>query len=375
MNVKKINDKLYKLALWFYKEDKYDYNNNLYPKPKHYDLEWSGKRQFIEKLIDTENKLIKNKDYEEDIKYNCLLCKEKNISNKIFKYQDIIWKNSLLHYIDRHNIKPQEDFMDFIYNLDHRHMTRKIKFNSEMYTMDNVQYLKLDKNQILIMDALMEHGGYTRKYLDSNNKAKYKYSEHYGLLDFDEDGLEKIIISGRTNRIDEGDADIFLPKDLLDAIDYEYIFHTHPPTPKPGGRVNSGILYEFPSVNDVFHFIEHFNSGITQGSLVITPEGLYNIRKLTFNKKKISIDKNKLYRQFLDIFYKQQRNAIKKYGKNFDIIFFKKVIAHDKSFINNINKVLNKFSLHIDFYPRILSYKNKWIIDTVYLPIYVIEKA
>lgn len=375
MNVKKINDKIYKLALWLYKEKKYDYNNNLFPIAKHSDKEWSSKEQFIEKLKDTEEKLLKNGDYQDDIKYDCLLCDIKNISNKIFVYNNVLWKNSTIHYIDTHNIKPTEDFIDFIYNLDHRHMSKKIKFNSETYVMDNIQYLKLDKNQILIMDALMEHGGYTRKYLDSSNKTKVKYSEHYGLLDFDDEGLERIIISGRTNRTDEEDADIFLPKDLLDAIEYEYIFHTHPPTPKPGGRVNIGLLYEFPSANDILHFLSHFNSGITQGSIVITPEGMYNIRKKIFNKKKINIDKSELYKKYLNVFYSQQEKAISKYGKNFNTKTFYKKIAQDKTYINNINKVLNKFSLHIDYYPRSLSYKNKWIIDTVYLPVYVIEKA
>ena len=34
-----------------------------------------------------------------------------------------------------------------------------------------------------------------------------------------------------------------------DAIDFEYIFHTHPSTPNPGSRdFSEGILYEFPSV-------------------------------------------------------------------------------------------------------------------------------
>ena len=29
--------------------------------------------------------------------------------------------------------------------------------------------------------------------------------------------------------------------------------------------------------------------------------------------------------------------------------------------------------MYIDYYPRLKDKKNKWVIDTIYLPIYVIE--
>ena len=45
----------------------------------------------------------------------------------------------------------------------------------------------------------------------------------------------------------------------MDASFYQYLFHTHPPTPKPGGRAGEGIVYEFPSIGDILHFIDHFN--------------------------------------------------------------------------------------------------------------------
>ena len=73
-----------------------------------------------------------------------------------------------------------------------------------------MKYLKLDRNQILIMDALMKHGGYTRKYIDKKNRNIYRFSEHAGILDFNKLGLEKLIISGKTSRIDKGDEDIYL---------------------------------------------------------------------------------------------------------------------------------------------------------------------
>jgi hypothetical protein len=44
-------------------------------------------------------------------------------------------------------------------------------------------------------------------------------------------------------------------------------------------------------------------------------------------------------------------------------------IAQDIVFLEGLNKILNKYDLHIDFYPRIKDNNGYWIIDTVYLPI------
>ena len=160
----------------------------------------------------------------------------------------------------------------------------KIKFNSKIYIKNNIKYYKITRNQLLVLDALLyDGGGVTKKYLDSHKNVRY--SEHAGLLDFDATKLERIVISGKTTREDKDDLDILLPHDLPDLPDYEYIFHTHPPTPHPGGRVNQGILYEFPSISDIFHFIEHYNEGHVQGSIIITAEGLYII------KSKVPLDK------------------------------------------------------------------------------------
>ena len=97
------------------------------------------------------------------------------------------------------------------------------------------------------MDALLQHGSYIKRYNDNNKD--FRYSEHMGLLDFNNDGLDKIIVSGKTIRVDEHDNEIYQPDNVVEALDYEYFFHTHPATPRPGGRVDEGILFEFPSTN------------------------------------------------------------------------------------------------------------------------------
>lgn len=357
-------------------DDTRDSEGKRFPWPKEGEKYWTDKEQFKNKLIAVQNYLKSKHKFSENGYNNkdCLLCDAKNITTGIFNLNNIIWEDGIVHYVNIHNIRPDSKFMDNIYKFNPgKHIKRTIKYGSNLYTMENMQYLKLDRNQILIMDALMAHGGYSRKYVDKKRGNLYRYSEHSGLLDFNHFGLERIIISGKTNRVDVGDEEIFLPKNMPDALDYEYLFHTHPPTPKPGGRANLGILYEFPSISDIFHFIDHFNEGQTQGSLVITPEGIYNIRKLTFDRKTIKINEDSLYETMKNTMKHTQEKALKKYGDEFTTYEFYSKVAQNREYIDIINKKLNKYKLQIDYYSREKDDKGKWIVDTIYLPIYVIE--
>ncbi len=363
-----------------------DSNDKLLPFPVENSNEWDDKDEFLEILLEVQHKLQNPKNfifYKKNEIYNkdCLLCDKKNITHGIYSVNNIRWESGLKHYIRKHNIIPSEEFIDFIYKYSNASKTKsKIigRIDGKKVIKSDKKYLKVDRNQILIMDALMVHGGQKiygeREHKDKKKKLqKYKYSEHTGLLDFNNTGLEKIIVSGNTTRISPDDDDIFLPKNMLEALDYEYIFHTHPPTPAPGARAIQGILYEFPSISDIFHFIDHYNDGRTQGSIVIAPEGMYIIRKKDTDDKKIDINEDKFYEQFIAEMWKSQESAIKKYGTEFSLHTFYSVIAQDKKYINNLNKILNKYKLHIDYHARIKDIEDTWVIDTIYLPVYSVE--
>ena len=241
------NNKTYQYESYWRKsknDDQRDSKGELFPFPKEGDKYWTDKEQFKIKLIALQN-YLKSKHKFNKKEYgniDCLLC-DKSITTGTFNLNNVIWEDGLLHYIDQHNRKPSNEFIDMVYKfmppMKYNNIKRTIKYGSYVYKIENMQYLKLERNQILIMDALMKHGGYSRKYIDRKNNSLYRYSEHAGLLDFNNFGLEKIIISGKTNRVDQGDEEIFLPKNMSEALDYEYLFHTHPPTPKPGGRALS----------------------------------------------------------------------------------------------------------------------------------------
>jgi hypothetical protein len=367
-----IDDRIYKMVCIFSADKSRDSKGDLFPLPKEGKGNWTFKKQLLNRLneIETflEQKFMLHNSRMELIKpKDCLLCSNKSVATKRFILDNYIWEDSLYHYIDVHNIKPPDIFIDklFKYNIIN---STPIKILGEIES-EYINFIKLDRNQIMILDALMKHGGYTKKYVDKNTKNLFRYSEHVGFFHIERQEIDKIIVSGQTLRVDRGDEEIYLPGDIPDAFEYEYIFHTHPPTPKPGGRVKDGILYEFPSTGDMIHFIEHFNEGKTIGSLVMTAEGLYNIRKLYNDSKIININENKFYDEVKKTLGLLQKKAINKYGENFTNYEFYSKISQDIQFIDLLNNKLNKYGITIDFYPRVKDLKGSWIVDTIYLPI------
>ena len=362
-------------------ERQYDDHGNIIPYPKRQTKEWNLDSLFVGKLEKIQNLLEKQgnvTNYPPDEIRNCLINpSHKNVSTKMYNLDTIHWEDSLIHYIDEHNIKPSDEFITLIMNLvifSRPSSLDLLNIPAQIMTKHTRQYIKLDRNQIAIMDALMEHGGQKPKYQDSDNPNLYRYSEHSGLLDFDENGLERVIISAQKGRVEEGDEEIFLPENMLEAVDFEYLFHTHPPTPKPGGRVTENQLYEFPSVSDLVHFIQHHNEGTTQGSIIIAPEGAYIIHQLMLDDRKIKI-KNypKFERGLYNTIMKAQKRAIKRFGRKFSENTYYSVIAQDGQYLGMVNDYLRKFKLVIDYYPRRKDTDGNWIIDNIYIPVAALE--
>lgn len=241
----------------------------------------------------------------------------------------------------------------------------------------NKKYIKITQNQLQIFDALLYDGG-VKKYVDSQNNLRY--SEHAGIFDFDKSKLERIIISGNTTREDEDDIDILFPKDPIQALDYEYIFHTHPPTPYPGARAVAGILYEFPSISDLYHFAYHHNNGKIQGSIIIAPEGIYII-KLKHDIKYIDFPSEKIANKMEKLHSKIQNKAIEKYGDIYESAdkqqFFYEKVCNDRKYIKMYNKLIKKYfneNIIITYKPREYDEEtNKWIIKNLYIHVSPIE--
>jgi hypothetical protein len=236
------------------------------------------------------------------------------------------------------------------------------------------KYLKIKRNQLLILDALMKDGGIKKKYEDK--KKLMRFSEHSGNLGVSESTIDRVIVSARTIREDEDDKDILLPYNLFDTYEYKYFFHTHPPTPCAGGRAKDGVIYEFPSISDIFHFIDHYNMGKTLGSIVVAPEGYYIIYPSNFSIAKITYDfdiEDELFTQMTEHNNVIQEKAIEEYGTNFDSDFFYNNIIANTKYIKMFNSMVSKYlnnQIKIIYKHREFDkLSGSWILKYLYLPI------
>lgn len=311
-------------------------------------------------LNDKINKFIEQSD---KINYDteCSECKDKFK----FKYK---YKTIKITELDIHNLK-NHNFIN--YDLYCEIMTCDLQEHKIFYNIFNT-------NELNIIDGLYEQGS-NKIYVESKknifNSKNNKFSEHYGLLYFSAKKLDKVIVQIKT-RVDKADPDIYMPVNTEESFKVNYIFHTHPKTPYLGSRIKIYILYEFPSLSDIQHFIEHHNRGMLLGSIVIAPEGIYNIRKNIFSRDKIKIDYDVFLSELEEIYiecyekstleYKHLPNKINSEYEISEDIFYKQ-ISTNVNFIKKINNTLERYDLTIDFYNRI-KLNNKWIFPTIFLP-------
>ncbi|AYV80325.1 MAG: hypothetical protein Gaeavirus32_3 [Gaeavirus sp.] len=293
---------------------------------------------------------------------SCSICNQK--FHKKYKYNNIKITDANIHELQEHNI--------INYNL-----YEKI-FTSE-FQADKITYNLFSTNEINIMDGLYEEGSnkiYIEKKKNIFNSTHNRFSEHYGLLYFSKKKLDKITIQ-IPSRIDKEDHNIYLPQSSLEALQVDYIFHTHPKTPYLGSRISNSIIYEFPSMSDIIHFIDHHNRGILLGSIILAPEGIYNIRKYTFNHDYLKIDYDiflseledtyiDCYQESMYTYFPNKQPTDSKIHQISESTFYKQ-IATNLTFLKQINKVLEKYDITIDFYNRV-KLENKWIFANIYLP-------
>lgn len=247
-------------------------------------------------------------------------------------------------------------------------MSKKLKL-SKYRTVGVKKVFIVEKNDLFVLDALM-HDGSQQKY--SHAQTNLKYSEHGGLLDFDAHGLERIIVTTH-KETDRSDPEIYFPTVTDDAEDFEFMYHTHPPTPTPGARAKSGIVYEIPSLADINTFIVTYLEGKTQGSIIVAPEGFYVIRAL---KNKLNPEDYQLEEVMNKIMYMNYKYA-EKYKFNITVdIFYKKIITNtklQKKLKQLIEKYTNK-EITIDFFKRKPDSAGNWILKKLYLVVSPKEK-
>lgn len=248
-------------------------------------------------------------------------------------------------------------------------MTKKLHI-SKYKIVAKTQIFTVEKNDLFILDALM-HDGSQQKYAHSTG-SNLKYSEHGGLLDFDKHGLERIIVTTHKES-DKADPEIYFPVVSDDAEDFEFMYHTHPPTPNPGSRSKLGIVYEIPSLSDIETFIITYMEGKTQGSIIVAPEGFYVIRAL---KKKLNPENYQLNELMHNIMYMNYKFA-EKYKFNVTVdIFYNKIITNTK-LQRKLTQLTEKYTdgeLTIDYFKRKKDSTGNWTVKKLHLIVRPKEK-
>lgn len=81
-----------------------------YPHPISNKDKWEGQDKFVNQLINTQFKASKTnyKGWSD-----CRVCNKMNGSSE-FQLDNWKWPEGLLHYIVNHNVKPSQEFIDFI---------------------------------------------------------------------------------------------------------------------------------------------------------------------------------------------------------------------------------------------------------------------
>ena len=324
------------------------------------------------KMLLNKINLITSKSIQKIKNNKCSKCSKCSKSyNKIYKYKYNLDKITIteldIHQLDKHNI------------IDINLYEQICKLNIDNYP---IQWFLLHSNGLNIIDGLYEIGSnkiYIEKTKNIPNTKITRFSEHSGFIYFKNNQIDKIVVLN-DSRVDSKDPLIYMPKNSLEALEVDYLFHTHPKTPYIGSRIKNGIIYEFPSIGDIIHYIEHHNNGKLLGSIIVAPEGIYIIHKNIFDREDVKIDYDLMIEKLEKIFIECYNDSYLKYSiidynslkiKNNVKIpdnYFYKTISTNFDFINIINEQLINYDIYIDYYPRV-NLKNNWIFPNIYIPV------
>lgn len=320
---------------------------------------------FIDKLREIENHV--KKFYLPNIKktHPSSIKNSPSGSQEYYRLGNIFWPTDTIDVMNHQKSYPSQYFIDIILNttiISGNITNPPIQLTHNL--IPHFKYINLDHNKLLILDALMKQG--SQPNYENNNK--YIYSEHSGAITLRNNIVDNVIVFASSNRTDYNDDNIFLPKNNPMMERYEFLFHTHPNTQILGGRINEGIIYEFPSANDILNFVKYHDSGILQASIVVSAEGTYVIRQIYYQKN-YNLD-TKFYYFLRKYILKLENKALKKFAdiqaKISDPDIFYKFVSQNFKYIGLYNKYLEPYNIFIEYYPRIKK-NDTWMLAPINL--------
>lgn len=330
-------------------------NKNIIITPK-YRL-WTFRYEFLKYY---KRYITRVKTYEKNKIKKCPLCDFEDTENKIYYNinNKICWGSLTFHLMKKHNYQPKDRFIKFILSLS------------------SDTFFKIKMNDMVLFDGLMNAGGRMQKFKLNHKfktnknkiekKTNYFNSEYSGYLDIECKNKICQIENIEISNFRRFETDIYMVNFFIDRLaDKKYIFHTHPPTPNAGSRIQKDrIVYEFPSFDDINSFVEMKQYYDLEGELIFAPEGIYVL--MVYDKKKELKnekfkDKNE-YLQILNEAYYEYKNISNEKE------FYEKV-AQDYKYIKKANDIIKEYNLTILYFPREKLNDNSWIYGKIYLPI------
>jgi len=307
---------------------------------------------FFDKLTEIEG-LVKQINHGPTKKFpHCTDCSE---TDSYYKLSRIMWPKNLTHMIKSHQSYPSEFFIRMIMNtsvIDNRIINRPLIVKPNR--IRDITYVPLYHNKLQILDALMSQGSQPRYQGKANSTV---YSEHSGSLVLSDDQVDQIIVNAESSRSDPLDQSILLPSNNELFGSNEFLFHTHPNAKTYAGRISEGIVYEFPSANDILNFVKYKSEGRTQASVIVAPEGMYVIRPIRYEKI-IKSDK-RFYKSIQEFVLGLESKAVRSLRRrriNFEKLsdpdYFHKIVSLDFRFVRSYNKFLRPHNLYVEYYPR-----------------------
>lgn len=284
-----------------------------------------------------------------------------DLYHKIYYWWGITWSESF-HPATPHRIKSEDKqalpeisrfALDCIRSLV---ILRGIPLNPPPFVddPDRMSRIQFPHNQLVILEALYRSGGEAQ--YDNDKKDQMLYSEHSGALDIRRDKIAQVLVFATPGRVDTSDATIIMPANVSEMKQYPYLFHTHPNTTGDHmARYREGVPYELPSPGDLHHFSHYASRGTCQGSVIVSPEGMYVMRKANWC---IPVDMAGLTQKNLagivGSIQKEEMVRLKKIeSKLVDLDAFHRYVSGDPRAINKLNVVLNDANIFVDYYPRI----------------------
>ncbi|CAI2358517.1 Hypothetical protein MVR_LOCUS223 [uncultured virus] len=319
--------------------------------------------QFIENLDLIQRHLIKATKFNDDQDDSCIE----------FRYNlgNIYWNNLIPFISNRDYNDYSDDLGYFIQVINNTIIINDYVINRplelQLGDLDYYKLIKFNRNKLLLLDALLTSGA-QQLYTSATSNHAY-YSEHSGTLILDKsksmidavnvtsESIPPPLIKGKPSQ-----DNILYPKNTAAMKQDYFMFHTHPLEQTYISRLDSHVIYEFPSADDIKHFMFFYNIGNVQASVIITPEGIYVIKPIKHqlypkSHKQLDIIRDNIHEIICDAEDLAIEHYTSIYGTNLESLKqadqFHNAIGNNIEFIRIINTEIFKYNIAIDYYPRV----------------------